>query len=104
MEFLHLFRVAMAAILLFMICKIVYAFWVLPNKAYRKLRANGFSGPTPSFPLGNTNEMKKKRIITSSSSSSSRIISHDIHSSAFPFFAEWQKSQGTCLINFIILK
>lgn len=85
------------AIFIYLVFRVIYSFWVLPNMAHRKLKTNGFGGPTPSFPLGNTSEMekkKKKSNITSPSSSSNPIISHDIHSSTFPYFAQWQKNHG----------
>lgn len=70
----------------------------MPKLMFRKLKANGFEGPKPNFPLGNINDMKKelmmKRTCFTSSSSSINEISHDIHSLAFPYFATWQKLHG----------
>ncbi|XP_076899779.1 cytokinin hydroxylase-like [Bidens hawaiensis] len=83
---------AMAACFSFMLWRVLYSCWVLPIRAYRKLASNGFSGPPPSFPLGNIVEMKKTMKIRSCSSSST--VSNDIHSSVFPFFSQWQKSYG----------
>ncbi|RXH95084.1 hypothetical protein DVH24_024768 [Malus domestica] len=57
---------------------------------YRKLKKNGLDGPSPSFPFGNISERKKENINLKSSS-----ISHDIHSTLFPFFARWHNSFGT---------
>lgn len=70
----------------------------MPKLIYRKLKANGFDGPTPNFPFGNINDMKKELMmkrVSSSSSSSVNAISHDIHALAFPYFATWQKLHGT---------
>ncbi|XP_071712105.1 cytokinin hydroxylase [Rutidosis leptorrhynchoides] len=77
-----------------MLWRVLYSCWVLPIRAYRKLAINGFSGPPPSFPLGNTIEMKKSKKIECCSSSSSLTVSNDIHSQVFPYFAQWQKSYG----------
>lgn len=92
MENLEAITFAMAAFFSFLLWRVLYSCWVLPIRAYRKLAINGFSGPPPSFPLGNTTEMKKTKRVESSSSSST--VSNDIHSSVFPYFAQWQKSHG----------
>ncbi|GKE90734.1 hypothetical protein Tco_1571829, partial [Tanacetum coccineum] len=80
---------SIVALFSFMLWRVLYSCWVLPIRAYRKLAINGFNGPPPSFPLGNTIEMKKTN---TSSSSSSLTVSNDIHSRVFPYFAQWQKS------------
>uniref|UniRef100_A0A1S4DF74 Cytochrome P450 714C2-like n=1 Tax=Nicotiana tabacum TaxID=4097 RepID=A0A1S4DF74_TOBAC len=77
----------------------LYSWWILPKLKHQKLKANGFEGPAPSFPLGNINEMKKEPMNTASSATSSASlyalsISRDIHSLAFPYFARWQKLHG----------
>ncbi|PSS32384.1 Cytochrome P450 714C2 like [Actinidia chinensis var. chinensis] len=96
MEILHFLQVlglGLGIFLLFMVWRVLCAFWIWPNKAYQKLRRNGFGGPNPSFPLGNIRDMTKKNNTTNPpSSSSSSNISHDIHSTVFPYFAKWQKS------------
>ncbi|KAG8381314.1 hypothetical protein BUALT_Bualt06G0109500 [Buddleja alternifolia] len=89
---------AMAAILL--LGRLLLSWWVMPYLAYRKLKSNGFSGPKPSFPLGNLNDMKKLKN-TDSTSSSLSTISNDIHSTAFPYFSQWQKSHGKVFIYWI---
>ncbi|CAK9163342.1 unnamed protein product [Ilex paraguariensis] len=89
----------MAVFVLFMLWRFLYSCWVLPNQAYQKLRRNGFSGPTPSFPLGNIADMKKS--LRSSSSSSSLSIRHDIHSRVFPYFSLWQKLHGKVFIYWL---
>ncbi|KAL2556068.1 Cytochrome [Forsythia ovata] len=89
----------MAIFLLFLVCGISYCWWVLPNLAYRKLKENGFSGPKPSFPIGNLDEMKKKNRVVSTSSTLS--ISHDIHSVVFPYFARWQKLHGKVFVYWL---
>ncbi|KAL8474034.1 hypothetical protein ACS0TY_030770 [Phlomoides rotata] len=74
-----------------MLGRLLFSWWVVPNLAYKKLKANGFSGPKPSFPVGNLNDMKKKKTTTNSGPSSTFAgISNDIHSTAFPYFARWQ--------------
>lgn len=79
--------------------KVVISCWILPILAHRKLKRNGFEGPSPSFPLGNITEMKKimkaaaaATAVTNGSSSNN--LSHDIHSTIFPHFAQWQNSYG----------
>lgn len=83
--------IAMATFLLFLLWRVVRLCWISPNLAYRKLKANGFGGPTPSFPLGNLNDMK---MITSKKPSNGVMITHDIHEIVFPYFAQWKKSHG----------
>ncbi|XP_022851947.1 cytokinin hydroxylase-like [Olea europaea var. sylvestris] len=97
-QFFQTFCFAMAVFLLLLMCGISYSWWVLPNLAYRRLKANGFSGPKPSFPMGNLNEIKKKKSIVSSSSLN---ISHDIHSVVFPYFARWKKLHGKVFVYWL---
>lgn len=94
MKNLEALTFALVALFSFMLWRVLYSCWVLPIRAYRKLAINGFNGPPPSFPLGNTIEMKNTKTTESSSSSSSLTVSNDIHSRAFPYFAQWQKSYG----------
>lgn len=98
MEFFFLsqaFNLLMAVFFLFLILKVLLLFWVTPLRVRHRLQKNGFGGPTPRFPLGNIEEMKKKREgVTPLESSDNSIISHDIHSNVFPYFARWQKSHG----------
>ncbi|KAM1446032.1 hypothetical protein ACFX2I_041986 [Malus domestica] len=63
---------------------------------YRKLKKNGLDGPSPSFPFGNISERKKENINLKSSS-----ISHDIHSTLFPFFARWHNSFGKMFVYWL---
>ncbi|XP_021826887.1 cytochrome P450 714C2-like [Prunus avium] len=101
--FFFIFMAAMA--LLYMCCSLIYSFWVSPVLAYRKLKKYGLNGPSPSFPLGNLTEMKKKINVKSSSSSfgqpNSNIITHDIHSTLFPYFARWQSSHGKMFVYWL---
>ncbi|KAL9163323.1 hypothetical protein ABFS82_06G033000 [Erythranthe guttata] len=95
----------MAAVifLVVVVCKLLISWWVVPQLTYRKLKANGFSGPKPSFPLGNLNHMKKLKTMTSSpsSSSSSKPTMNDIHSTVFPYFSQWQQLHGKVLIYWL---
>ncbi|XP_021892082.1 cytokinin hydroxylase [Carica papaya] len=93
-------KAAMAALLLFMFLKLIFACWVSPIFAYKKLKRNGFKGPTPTFPLGNITEMKKNTKDSSSSFRSST-VSHDIHSTALPYFSRWQKSYGKVFVYWL---
>ncbi|KAF7131800.1 hypothetical protein RHSIM_Rhsim09G0198200 [Rhododendron simsii] len=102
MGFLYLVQalgIATIFFLLFVLWRVLYSCWILPNQAYNKLRRNGFGGPTPNFPLGNIRDMTKKKPTNTSSPSSE--ISHDIHPTVFPFFANWQKSHGKVFIYWL---
>ncbi|XP_022737483.1 cytokinin hydroxylase-like isoform X2 [Durio zibethinus] len=86
------FSLATLGFLLFLFLRLLFSCWILPIRAYRKIKRNGFGGPTPSFPLGNIGEMKNNSKNINDSSLQSSGISHDIHSTVFPYFARWQKS------------
>ncbi|KAK8486629.1 hypothetical protein V6N12_033681 [Hibiscus sabdariffa] len=73
--------------MLYLLLTLLFSCWILPIRAYRKLKKNGLVGPTPSFPMGNNREMTNN-----SKSYVSSAISHDIHYTVFPHFAHWQKS------------
>jgi len=95
MEFVGLCGVLVAfyvLLCLFFFFILTFSWWVFPNQKLKMLKKCGLGGPTPSFPLGNIEEMKKNSIIQSSVVSSN--LSHDIHSSVFPYFSSWQKSYG----------
>ncbi|CAK7337306.1 unnamed protein product [Dovyalis caffra] len=111
-----LFQVLIFAILgcfLYIIWRILFSCWILPARAYLKLKKNGFGGPTPNFPLGNHKEIKRisreaaaassstTTNTTTSSSSGSSKISNDIHSTVFPYFSQWQKSHGKVFIYWL---
>ncbi|GMH28123.1 hypothetical protein Nepgr_029966 [Nepenthes gracilis] len=87
---------AMTACVLFIAWKLLYACLLAPIKAHRKLRSSGFRGPKPSFPLGNLKAMKTRREIASSAGMSP--LSHDIHASSLPYFADWQRSHGKVFV------
>lgn len=93
-----------AALCLFLLFILTFSWWVFPNQKLKMLKKCGLEGPTPSFPLGNIEEMKRKSIIKSSVVSSN--LPHDIHSYVFPYFSTWQKSHGrfpiSCIFIFII--
>lgn len=95
MEFIWLcgiFVAMLATLCLLLLLILTLSWWVFPIQIHKKLKRNGFQGPTPSFPLGNIEEMKRKNIIKSSLESSK--LTHDIHSKVFPYFSSWQKSYG----------
>jgi hypothetical protein len=96
LELSQAFYIATVVLLLFLSWRILYSCWISPTQRYQKLRRNGFKGPTPSFPLGNTREMTKK---DGNSSLGSSNASHDIHSMVFPYFARWQKSHGEKILQ-----
>ncbi|KAG4998234.1 hypothetical protein AAZX31_10G222200 [Glycine max] len=92
--------VAFSAALCLLLLLILTFYWVVfPNQTLKKLKKCGLGGPTPSFPLGNIEEMKRKNNIQSSIVSSN--FSHDIHSSVFPYFSSWQKSHGKVFVYWL---
>ncbi|XVE64235.1 hypothetical protein DITRI_Ditri07aG0084900 [Diplodiscus trichospermus] len=94
------FGLAVLAFLLYLLLRLILSCWVLPIQAYRRIKRNGFGGPIPSFPLGNIREMKSSTNINDSSLGSSG-VSHDIHSTVFPYFARWQKAHGKVFIYWL---
>ncbi|KAK8685161.1 hypothetical protein V6N13_041169 [Hibiscus sabdariffa] len=94
------FRLAMVACLLYLFLRLLFSWWILPIRGYRRVKRNGFGGPTPSFPLGNIAEMKNSKNADDSSLGFSG-ISHDIHSTTFPYFAKWQKTHGKVFIYWL---
>ncbi|PON90853.1 Cytochrome P450, E-class, group I [Trema orientale] len=86
----------------FLFWKVAYSWWISPTRVYRKLRRNGFGGPTPSFPLGNTSEMKRESTaINNGEAPLNSTISHNIHSTVFPYFARWRKIHGKVFIYWL---
>ncbi|XP_061998687.1 cytokinin hydroxylase-like [Rosa rugosa] len=105
MEFIGFLTMAVfIVVVLYLLCRLLLSCWVFPVLTYRKLKKNGLTGPSPSFPLGNLSEMKKKTSQSSSSSSfgpSSNSVTHDIHSTLFPYFARWQKAYGKMFVYWL---
>lgn len=95
MEFIWLcgiFVVLLATLCLLLLLILTFSWWIFPIQIHKKLKRNGFGGPTPSFPFGNIEEMKRKNSIKSCVASSN--LTNDIHSQVFPYFSSWQKSFG----------
>ncbi|KAI3425406.1 DNA-directed RNA polymerase III subunit RPC3 (RNA polymerase III subunit C3), partial [Psidium guajava] len=99
--FLQLYILALSTsivFLLFVLWRVAFRCWISPARAYKKLKRNGFGGPSPTFPLGNLMDMEKaikdKSCSENSNDEYSNIIAHDIHSTVLPYFARWQKSHG----------
>ncbi|KAH6757748.1 hypothetical protein C2S51_038656 [Perilla frutescens var. frutescens] len=90
-----------ASLVIIIVGKLLFSMWVLPCLAYRKLKANGFSGPKPSFPFGNLNDIKRLKMMMTRSSSPLMSISNDIHSTAFPYFSLWQKLYGKVMVYWV---
>ncbi|XP_010555669.1 PREDICTED: cytokinin hydroxylase-like [Tarenaya hassleriana] len=80
--------------------KLVLSCWVFPIRALRKLRKNGFAGPSPSFPMGNLDEMKRLKV-ESACKTKATAITHDIHSAALPHFARWQQQYGKVFVYWL---
>lgn len=103
-SFIRNVGLALFTLLFVVVFRIVYSLWIWPNMVYKKLRRNGLiNGPSPSFPFGNIHDMvalKNKRD-SSSLSSNNVTISHDIHSSVVPHFAQWQKSHGKNIYTYV---
>ncbi|WJX14516.1 unspecific monooxygenase [Trifolium repens] len=103
MEFIWLcgIFVAMFATLCFILLLILtISWWILPIQVQKKLKRNGFGGPTPSFPLGNIKEMKRKNSNIQSLVASSN-PTNDIHSQVFPYFSSWTKSHGKVFVYWL---
>ncbi|KAL8153497.1 hypothetical protein V2J09_011257 [Rumex salicifolius] len=95
------FGIAGAFAVLFILWKLLFSCYLKPMMALKNLKNHGFTGPTPSFPLGNLLSMKNKikeeeeDVVNGASSPK---ISHDIHSTSFPYFASWQRSHGKVFV------
>ncbi|KAF2578728.1 hypothetical protein F2Q70_00008095, partial [Brassica cretica] len=102
-RFGYMFINVLVLVLSLMFLKLLLRCWILPVRAQKKLRENGFSGPPPSFPLGNLNDMKKLKtaMVMVEKSKSSTIINHDIHSTALPHFALWQQQYGKVFVYWL---
>ena len=85
---------AIATMLLLVLCKIVLSFWLWPNIAYQKLKRSGINGPSPSFPMGNITHMVAISKKSKQSPVNTNLTTHDNYSTVFPYFALWQKSYG----------
>ncbi|KAJ4955869.1 hypothetical protein NE237_012652 [Protea cynaroides] len=77
---------------------IIFIGWLLPIRAYKRVRKNGFEGPKPSFPLGNIDEMRKKE---KDSPLGSVNVTHNIYSTVFPYFARWRKLHGKVFVYWL---
>ncbi|GMJ06523.1 cytochrome P450, family 715, subfamily A, polypeptide 1 [Hibiscus trionum] len=101
--FMVFFSLSMLGFSLYLFLTLLFSCWILPVRAYRKIKKNGFVGPNPSFPMGNIRDMKNNTRMdyVDDSSVGSSGISHDIHSIVFPYFARWQKSYGKLFIYWL---
>ncbi|KAL5142384.1 Cytochrome P450 714A2 [Glycine soja] len=99
MEFSSAVAFIFSILPLLLLLKLTFSWWVSPILNHLKLKRCGFGGPLPSFPLGNIQEMKKKNSLSSSLGSSN--LTHDIHSTVFPYFSRWQNSHGKVFIYWL---
>lgn len=83
---------AVGSIVLALISAGIYIFFISPAAKRRRLELTGLRGPKPEFPLGNMSEMGKKNRAPAPGHST---ITHDIHSTIFPYFSRWRESYGT---------
>ncbi|XP_010537177.1 PREDICTED: cytokinin hydroxylase-like [Tarenaya hassleriana] len=74
--------------------------WVLPVRALKKIRKNGFVGPCPSFPFGNLEETKTIKA-ESVNRRKAAAVTHDIHAIALPHFARWQQQYGKVFVYWL---
>ncbi|KAK8944823.1 Cytochrome P450 714C2 [Platanthera zijinensis] len=86
--------------------RIIFLFWFWPAVARRRLLRGGFSGPRPSFPRGNLTEMYcNRKVVVEGPLINARgavdVISHDIHSAVFPYFATWTKIFGKVFVYWV---
>ncbi|XP_077223764.1 cytochrome P450 714C2-like [Tasmannia lanceolata] len=103
MEFIQSMQrlsLSVAALLLFSLFTGIFAFWFSAIRANQKLQRNGFRGPPPSFPLGNITEIsrKQKKALLQSPPLD---ISHDFHSTVFPYFVQWRSVYGKVFIYWL---
>ncbi|XP_042458141.1 cytokinin hydroxylase-like [Zingiber officinale] len=93
-----------AGLLLFLVGA-VFIFWLSPLRRRRRLRQSGLHGPLPVFPLGNLMEMSRKReqepVPPASPAGGGAAVSHDIHSSVFPYFHRWSKTYGKVFVYWL---
>ncbi|WOH06755.1 hypothetical protein DCAR_0626183 [Daucus carota subsp. sativus] len=92
---------AIATMLLLVLCKIVLSFWLWPNIAYQKLKRSGINGPSPSFPMGNITHMVAISKKSKQSPVNTNLTTHDNYSTVFPYFALWQKSFGKVFVYWL---
>ncbi|KAG6489091.1 cytochrome P450 714B3-like [Zingiber officinale] len=75
-----------------------YKAWIRPQAIRRRLRHQGVEGPPPSFPFGNSLEMK--RLVAEAKGRRGRgggetaEIKHDYTPLVFPYFEHWRKVYG----------
>ncbi|CAN6842691.1 unnamed protein product [Brassica oleracea] len=101
--FWYMFFNVFVVVLSLVFLKLFLHCWILPVRAQKKLGENGFSGPPPSFPLGNLNDMNKLKpaLVMVENNKSSTKIKHDIHSIALPHFALWQQQYGKVFVYWL---
>ncbi|WOK92788.1 cytokinin hydroxylase-like [Canna indica] len=94
MEYFLLYSMG-GSLLLSLIAGAISIFWLSPVWKWCRLRKNGLSGPSPHFPLGNLMEMSKK------GEASAAPVTHDIHSSVFPYFSRWRNAYGKTFVYWL---
>jgi hypothetical protein len=92
-----IFVALLATLCLLLLLIITFSWWVFPILKHKKLKSCGLGGPTPRFPLGNIEEMKRKNNVAYS------YLSHDIHSNVFPYFSSWQKLHGKFSCDILLI-
>ncbi|XP_074566270.1 cytochrome P450 714B3-like [Curcuma longa] len=76
-----------------------YRSWFRPQRIRRRLRQQGVAGPPPSFPFGNSLEMKRlvaemKRRRRGRGREEATEIKHDYTPLVFPYFERWREIYG----------
>lgn len=95
--------IAIAAAAVLLLCAFIYAAWLAPAAARRRLRGAGFDGPRPSFPFGNLPEITAslQAQAQANNNKSSAVASGDIHAAVFPYFARWRESFGKVFVYWL---
>ncbi|KAL6911289.1 hypothetical protein ACP4OV_000094 [Aristida adscensionis] len=96
------------AVLAVLLCSFIYAAWVSPAAARRRLRrAGGFDGPRPSFPFGNLPEITASLSLAAAAkknddaAAGGAAVSSDIHGAVFPYFARWREAFGKVFVYWL---
>jgi len=92
-----IFVAFLATLCLLLLLILTFSWWIFPILKHKNLKSCGLGGPTPRFPLGNIEEMKRKNNVAYS------YLSHDIHSNVFPYFSSWQKLHGKFSYNILLI-
>uniref|UniRef100_A0A0D9VMW3 Cytochrome P450 n=1 Tax=Leersia perrieri TaxID=77586 RepID=A0A0D9VMW3_9ORYZ len=80
---------------------LLYPLYLSPAAAARRLRNAGFSGPAPSFPLGNLREIASSLAVANKPTTRSSAGGGSIHAAVFPYFARWRGAFGKVFVYWL---